>query len=69
MTKIAQIIEEKGLRKGFIAQKAKISASAMSKILSGETKEPKLRVAIRLARVLNTTVEELWGHLLDEEER
>jgi putative transcriptional regulator len=66
-TKIAKLIEEKGLRKGFVAKKAKISSSALSKILSGETKEPKLRVAIRLARVLGMTVEKLWGDLADEE--
>jgi DNA-binding XRE family transcriptional regulator len=61
VNKIAQLIEDKGLRKGFVAKKAGISSGAMSRILSGETKEPSLRVAIRLARVLGTTVEDLWG--------
>jgi transcriptional regulator with XRE-family HTH domain len=64
VNKIAQTIEDKGLRKGYVAKKAGISSSAFSRILSGETKEPSLSVAIRLARVLGTTVEELWG---DEE--
>ncbi|WEG14180.1 helix-turn-helix transcriptional regulator [Pullulanibacillus sp. KACC 23026] len=64
-TKIAVKIAEKGLKKGFVANKAGISLSAFSKILSGETKEPKLKVAIKLARVLETSVEELWGHLVE----
>lgn len=61
MNKIAQMIEDRGLRKGFVAKKAQISPGALSRILSGETKEPSLQVAIRLAHVLGTTVEELWG--------
>ncbi|MFC6385107.1 helix-turn-helix domain-containing protein [Sporolactobacillus kofuensis] len=63
MNKIARIIEEKGLRKGFIANKCGISPGTLSKIISGETKEPSLSVAIRLARALGTTVEDLWGNM------
>lgn len=64
-TKVAVKIAEKGLKKGFVANEVGISLSAFSKIISGETKEPKLSVAIKLARVLDTTVEELWGHLVE----
>lgn len=61
MNKIAKVIEEKGLRKRFVADKCGISPGTLSKIISGETKQPSLDVAIKLARILGTTVEELWG--------
>lgn len=61
VNKIAKMIEDKGLRKRFVADKCGISPGTLSKIISGETKQPSLDVAINLARVLETTVEELWG--------
>ncbi|MFC0271146.1 helix-turn-helix transcriptional regulator [Metabacillus herbersteinensis] len=66
MTKVGRVIEEEGYRKGWVAKKAKIAPGTLSKIISGES-EPSLRVALKLSRVLNKTVEELWGHLIDED--
>lgn len=66
MTEIGRIVEEDGYRKGWIAKKAGIAPGTLSKIISGES-EPTLRVALRLAKILNKTVEELWGYLIKEE--
>lgn len=48
----------------FIAKKAGVTQGTFSKIVRGES-IPSLSVAIKIARVLNTTVEELWGDLID----
>lgn len=66
MTKVEELIKQKGLLKGWVAKQAGISPSSLSKICTGETKDPRTSVAISVARVLGTTVEELWGHLADE---
>lgn len=62
MNKLAVRIAEKGLKKSKIAERAGIAKSTLSKILSGES-TPTLLVALRIAAVLETTVEDLWGHL------
>ncbi|MBM4762691.1 helix-turn-helix domain-containing protein [Bacillus sp. B15-48] len=65
-TKLEKIIKERGLKKGFIAEKAGLSRSAFSLVCSGKS-VPTLLAAIRIARVLNTTVEELWGNLIEHD--
>jgi DNA-binding XRE family transcriptional regulator len=67
MTPLAKAIKEKGLRKKWVAEKVGIAPGTLSLILSGKS-DPTLKVALRLAKVLNMTVEELWGHLIEEEE-
>ena len=66
MTEVGRIIEEDGYRKGWVAKKAGIAPGTLSKIISGES-EPTLRVALRIGKILNKSVEELWGHLIKEE--
>lgn len=63
-TKLAKIIKERGLKQGFIAEKAEVSRGAFSLIVRGKS-VPTLPVAIKIARVLNETVESLWGDLVD----
>jgi len=65
MTVIGKVIEEEGFRKGWVAKKANIAPGTLSKIISGES-EPTLRVALKLAKILNKTVEELWGHIIED---
>lgn len=60
MNKLEMIIEERGLRKGWIAKKVKIAPGTLSKIVKGES-IPTLPVALRIAELLEMTVEELWG--------
>lgn len=59
-TKLKKIIKERGLKQGFIADKAGISNGALSLIANGKS-VPTLPVAIKIARVLGETVESLWG--------
>lgn len=65
MTPIAKAIEAKGYKKQWVAEKANIARGTLSAIVNGKT-EPSIRVAIKLARILNTTVEDLWGHLEED---
>lgn len=64
MTKVEEVIIKKGYRKGWVAEQAGISPSSLSKICSGETKDPKTSVSLSLAKVLGVTVEELFGELI-----
>lgn len=64
-TKIAIRIAELGYKKGEVAAKAEITRGTLTLIIKGESL-PSLPVAIRLARVLGTTVEELWGDVADK---
>lgn len=66
MTKLESIIIERGIKKGWIAKQVGISAGSISKIASGETKQPQLNVALKIAYLLNMTVEDLWGDIIDE---
>lgn len=52
------------LNQADIASKIGISNSALSLIVNGKS-VPTLPVAIKLARFLETTVEELWGDLVE----
>ncbi len=63
LTPIAKVIKEKGLRKGWVAEKAEVAPGTLSMIISGKSK-PTIEVAIRLGRVLDKSVEELFGHLV-----
>ncbi|PAD67038.1 hypothetical protein CHH83_20955 [Bacillus sp. 7586-K] len=65
-TKVEEAIIEKGLRKGWVAEKAGISPGSLSKICSGETKDPKTSVSLAIAKVLNMSVEELFGDLVKD---
>lgn len=62
MNKLEVRIAEKGLKKGWIAKEVGIAPSTLSKIVKGES-IPTLQVALRLAEVLDSTVEALWGHI------
>ncbi|RSL32681.1 helix-turn-helix domain-containing protein [Salibacterium salarium] len=59
---------ECGREKGWLAKKVGVARGTMTLILKGSS-TPTLPVAIRIARILETTVEELWGHLVEEESR
>lgn len=55
---LKQIVDKKGLRYGFIAKKVGIANSTMTNLLQGGT--PTLLVAIRMAKVLDMRVENIW---------
>ncbi|MEC2451312.1 transcriptional regulator [Bacillus cereus] len=55
---LKQIVDKKGLRYGFIAKKLVIANSTMTNLLQVGT--PTLLVAIRIAKVLDMRVENIW---------
>jgi len=59
-TKLKKIHKEKGIKQSFVAEKAGLTEGAYSLIVRGESL-PSLPSAIKIARVLDTTVENLWG--------
>jgi DNA-binding XRE family transcriptional regulator len=68
MTPLAKLIEDRMLKKGKIAEKVGIAPQTFSKIVKGES-IPTLKVALKLAKVLEMSVEHLWGHLIEEENK
>lgn len=64
-TPLERLIRERGLKKGFVAEKVGISRNTLSFICAGKS-EPTLRVALKIARLFDVSVEELWGWILDE---
>lgn len=64
MTPIEQLLKERGLQKGWIAKQVGIAPGTLSLILSGKS-NPSLPVALKLARLLGKSVEELWGHIAE----
>lgn len=59
LIKLEKVIEEKGLKKAYVARKAGISPGLLSKYLSGERK-PKLNTAKKLADLLELSIEEIF---------
>ena len=65
MTPLESILQERGIKKTWLAKKVGVSNGTMTRLCSGESK-PTIDVALKIARVLGTSIEELWGHLIDE---
>lgn len=63
-TKLKKILVERGIKQGFIAEKAGLTPGAFSLIVRGKS-FPTLPVAIRIARSLDETVESLWGYMVE----
>ena len=59
MIKLGKLIEDKGLKKSYIARKIGISPGLLSKCLSGERK-PKLDTAKKLADILKCSIEDIF---------
>jgi plasmid maintenance system antidote protein VapI len=62
MTPLERIIKERGIKKSWLAQKAGISNSAMTRLCQGG--KPTVDVAIRISKALGVTLEDLWGHMI-----
>jgi len=59
LIKLGKLIEDKGLKKSYIARKIGISPGLLSKYLSGERK-PKLDTAKKLADILECSIEDIF---------
>ncbi|MDV2683785.1 helix-turn-helix domain-containing protein [Alkalihalophilus lindianensis] len=74
MNKLEHMLKEEGRKKGWLAKKVGISNSTLTNIIKGGL--PTLPVALKIAHIMNTSVEELWGcsieewkHSIEEERR
>lgn len=61
---IAAAIAETGLKQQDLAAEMGLSSGDLSRYVGGTV--PRAETAVRIARVLNTTVEAIWGKELDE---
>lgn len=57
--RLKEILDDRGIKYGYIADKVKISRSTMSLILSGKS-IPTLPVAMRIAKELHLKIEDVW---------
>ena len=65
MPRLRAVLEEKEVTQKSLAKKAGVTASTMCKYVNGD-REPGVRTAIRMARMLGVTVEELFGGDVDD---
>lgn len=63
-TPLKQLIRERGLKNKWIAQQIGVEESAISQI-ANDKRKPGVETAIRIARLLDTTVEDLFGYLVN----
>jgi len=57
---IAAILRKKRKSQGWLAQAAGIDKPNLCRIVNGKTKNPSVRTAIKIAKVLGMSVEDLW---------
>lgn len=60
-----EILEKRGIKKKWLADQVGITPTTLSKICKGES-VPTLKVALKIADVLELKVEKIWGYLLEE---
>ena len=58
--RLNEVLEREGLTQAYIAWKLGVSPSNVSKWVSG-SRTPNLKTALEIAKILNTTVDYLWG--------
>ncbi|MFB5192712.1 helix-turn-helix transcriptional regulator [Alicyclobacillus fastidiosus] len=64
-TKLKVKMVERDYTQGSLADAVGISNTSMSQIVREKT-VPNLILAMKIAKKLDSTVEELWGHLLED---
>jgi putative transcriptional regulator len=56
---LENILKNKGLKKGFVSEKAGISKTTLTSLMKGRTL-PSLPVAMKIAEVLELRIEDIW---------
>lgn len=57
-SKLADILNERGIKQKFISEKAALGRNTISEMVKGHT--PSLGSALKVAKVLGLTVEDIW---------
>ncbi len=57
-SRLKEILDERGLKYGFVAKKANITNATMTNLIKGSI--PTLPVAYRIARTLEMKLEDIW---------
>lgn len=57
--RLKEILDDRGIKYGYIAEKANISKATMSLILNNKT-VPTLPVAMRISREIQLKIEDIW---------
>ncbi len=67
LTPLKRLLFERGIKNRWLAEQCEINEANLGLVINGK-RLPSIKSALKIAQVLNTTVEELWGYLLDENE-
>ena len=67
-TPLEEAVMKSGHLKGDIAKMAGIRATTLSELIAGKRK-PDIVTGLKLARLLNKSMEELWGFLIEGEQK
>lgn len=57
-SKLKETLDNRGIKYGFVAEKAKISNAAVTNLIKGAI--PTLPVAYRIAKILDMKIEDIW---------
>ena len=60
MNKLMKILNQRGLKQTYLAWKLGCTVGSVSSWCSGKF-NPKLETAIKIAKILDTSVENIWG--------
>lgn len=58
--KLKKILDERGMKQKFLAEKAGLTEGTVSAICKGKTTDPRISVCHRIAKALDMTIEEIW---------
>jgi plasmid maintenance system antidote protein VapI len=64
-TQLKKLLESRGTSVTWLSKQTGISYANLTLIVNGK-RVPSLENALRIARVLNTDVESLWGYILED---
>jgi plasmid maintenance system antidote protein VapI len=65
ITPLKRMLMERGLKNRWLAQQIGVHEATVSLIVNGKQR-PYVDVALKIARVLGTTTEELWGWTIED---
>ncbi|WP_368780753.1 helix-turn-helix transcriptional regulator [Alicyclobacillus fastidiosus] len=58
-SKLRHILDKNGIKQNWLAEQAGVNVNTLNKIVNGKAL-PNLRTAQKIARALNTSIDDLW---------